>query len=84
MKDLNKMDILNKKVESNLKKELLLSLKDKEFEDYIRSIHMPIELLMKYTSNGSKVTENENSIVIGVSSEFLTSICNFPFKVQNS
>lgn len=50
MKDLNKMDILNKKVESNLKKELLLSLKDKEFEDYIRSIHMPIELLMKYTS----------------------------------
>jgi len=49
MKNLN--DIKN--IDTNLsllKKEYIKSLKDKEFENYIRSIHLPHETLMKYTS----------------------------------
>ena len=39
MEELNKIKIFNKYDEGGLKKEYLESLKDKSFEDYVRTIH---------------------------------------------
>ena len=50
MKELNKMNIINSDALGSLKKEYRESLKDTEFESFIRSIHLPHEVLMKYTS----------------------------------
>ena len=50
MKDLNKTKVFSNSSISDLKKEYISSLKNKDFEDYIRSIHLPHEELMKYTS----------------------------------
>ncbi len=50
MKDLNKTKLFNNEVESNLKKEYLKSKNDSMFENYLRTIHLPHEILMKYTS----------------------------------
>lgn len=50
MKNLNETKIFDNSSLSNLKKEYILALKDKDFENYIRSIHLPHEVLMKYTS----------------------------------
>lgn len=50
MKDLNKTPMFNSEVETKLKKEYLVALKDKDFETYIRKIKLPHEVLMKYTT----------------------------------
>lgn len=50
MKELNKTSMFNNNVESNLKKEYLSAKKDEDFERYLRQIHLPHEILMKYTS----------------------------------
>ena len=50
MKDLNELKIFKNNVNSSLKKEFINSIKDKEYENYIRSIHLPIEEIIKYTS----------------------------------
>ena len=50
MVDLNKTNMFNKNVISNLKKEYLKSMKNSDFEEYIRKIRLPHETLMKYTS----------------------------------
>ena len=50
MKDLNETNMFKKNVESNLKREYLKSLKNADFEEYVRQIHMPSEILIKYTS----------------------------------
>ena len=50
MKELNDNKLFKNNVDGYLKKEYLTALKDKEFESYIRSIHLPHEILMKYTS----------------------------------
>lgn len=49
MEDLNKNKIFSKYDESGLKKEYKEALKDKSFEDYVRTIHLPHDVLMKYT-----------------------------------
>ena len=48
MVDLNKTNMFNKNVISNLKKEYLKSMKNSDFEEYIRKIRLPHETLMKY------------------------------------
>ena len=50
MKDLNDLKLFNNNVNNSLKKEYISAIKDKEFEEYLRSIHLPIEELIKYTS----------------------------------
>lgn len=50
MKDLNKTNMFYRDVESGLKKEFLDAKKDKDFETYIRQIHLPEEKLINYTS----------------------------------
>lgn len=50
MKELNDIKLFKSDVDSSLKKEYITALKDKEFESYIRSIHLPHDVLMKYTS----------------------------------
>ena len=50
MKELNKMNMFNESVTNDLKKEYIKALKDKDFEDYVRTIRLPHETLMKYTS----------------------------------
>lgn len=49
MKDLNKLNIFKGNV-SDLKKEYLKALKDNGFASYIKTIRLPHEVLMKYTS----------------------------------
>lgn len=50
MKDLNKTKMFNKDVNDSLQKEYLKAKNDIDFENYIRSIHLSNEILMKYTS----------------------------------
>lgn len=50
MKELNNTNIFKNNIETDLKKEYLNALKNSEFENYIREIHLPHETLMKYTS----------------------------------
>ena len=50
MKELKEIKIFKNDVDSALKKEYILSLKDKDFETFVRSIKLPHEILMKYTS----------------------------------
>ena len=50
MKDLNSTKMFNDNNLSSLKKEYLNALKDKDFENYIKTIHLSHEVLMKYTS----------------------------------
>ena len=50
MKELNDTKMFNRDVETSLKKEYLKAMKDADFEEYIRTIHLPHEVLMKYTS----------------------------------
>ena len=50
MKELNNTNIFKNNIETDLKKEYLNALKNSEFENYIREIHLPYETLMKYTS----------------------------------
>ena len=50
MKDLNKTKLFDSNIERELKKEYVKSVKDSDFENYIRHIHLPHEVLMRYTS----------------------------------
>lgn len=50
MKDLNKTKMFKDEIKSNLEKEYLTAKSDPLFLDYIRKIHLPHEVLMKYTS----------------------------------
>lgn len=50
MKELNDTKMFNRDVETNLKKEYIKAMKAADFEEYIRTIHLPHEVLMKYTS----------------------------------
>lgn len=61
MEELNKIKIFNKYDESGLKKEYLEALKDKSFEDYVRTIHLPHEVLMKYTQRLVECNKERNS-----------------------
>ena len=61
MEELNKIKIFNKYDESGLKKEYLESLKDKSFEDYVRTIHLPHEVLMKYTQRLVECNKERNN-----------------------
>lgn len=45
------MKIFKEKSDNLLKKEYIKALKDKDFETYVRNIHLSHEVLMKYTSN---------------------------------
>ena len=49
--ELNDMKIFKEKSDTLLKKEYIKVLKDKDFENYVRSIHLSHDVLMKYTSN---------------------------------
>lgn len=61
MKDLNELKIFKSNVVSSLKKEFINSIKDKDYENYIRNIHLPIEEIMKYTSRlETCFNENKN------------------------
>lgn len=61
MEELNKIKIFNKYDEGSLKKEYLESLKDKSFEDYVRTIHLPHEVLMKYTQRLVECNKERNN-----------------------
>ena len=61
MEELNKIKIFNKYDEGGLKKEYLESLKDKSFEDYVRTIHLPHEVLMKYTQRLVECNKERNN-----------------------
>lgn len=61
MEELNKIKIFNKYDECGLKKEYLESLKDKSFEDYVRTIHLPHEVLMKYTQRLVECNKERNN-----------------------
>ena len=61
MEELNKIKIFNKYDEGGLKKEYLESLKDKSFEDYVRTIHLPHEFLMKYTQRLVECNKERNN-----------------------
>lgn len=61
MEELNKIKIFNKYDESGLKKEYLEALKDKSFEDYVRTIHLPHEVLMKYTQRLVECNKEKNN-----------------------
>ena len=61
MEDLNKIKIFNKYDESGLKKEYLEALKDKSFENYVRTIHLPHEVLMKYTQRLVECNKERNN-----------------------
>lgn len=50
MKELSDMSMLKKNIETDLKKEYIKSMKNPDFEKYIRTIHLPHDILMKYTS----------------------------------
>lgn len=50
MKELNNTNIFKENVKMDLKKEYIKSLKNKEFEEYVRGIHISHEVLMKYTT----------------------------------
>lgn len=50
MKKLNNTQIFKNNIETDLKKEYMNSMKDKEFLEYVKNIHLPHETLMKYTS----------------------------------
>ena len=50
MKELNKTKVFVNKIETDLKKEYLKAMKDIDFENYVRSIHLSHDVLMKYTS----------------------------------
>ena len=61
MKDLNELKIFKSNVVNSLKKEFINSIKDKDYENYIRNIHLPIEEIMKYTSRlETCFNENKN------------------------
>ena len=51
MKELKEMKIFNSNVDTTLKKEFVKEMKDKDFENYIRKIPLPVETIMKYTSH---------------------------------
>ena len=50
MKELNNTKIFKNTIETDLKKEYIKAMKDPSFEEYIRRIHLPHDILMKYTS----------------------------------
>lgn len=50
MKELKDMNMINKDVNSTLKKEYVNMIKDSNFENYIRNIHLPVETIIKYTT----------------------------------
>lgn len=50
MKSLNETKIFTNKIDSDLKKEYIKAMKDIDFENYIRTIHLSHDILMKYTS----------------------------------
>ena len=58
MEELNKIKIFNKYDESGLKKEYLESLKDKSFEDYVRTIENEHATKMETKSLGDIVRED--------------------------
>lgn len=50
MKELNNTNMFKKNIETDLKKEYIKAMKDTDFENYVRSIHLSHDILMKYTS----------------------------------
>ena len=50
MKDLSKTKLFNNNVDNSLKKEYIKALKNVDFENYVRTIHLSHDVLMKYTS----------------------------------
>ena len=50
MKELNNTKIFKNTIETDLKKEYIKAIKNSDFEEYVKKIHLPHETLMKYTS----------------------------------
>ena len=50
MKELNDTKMFKNSIATDLKKEYIKAMKDSDFENYVRAIHLSHDVLMKYTS----------------------------------